>query len=53
MFQVLQGGHEGLLTLNDNFNLGLFLIEGKFKPLLSSHFGINLIKKPAQRRVNG
>ncbi|MGP0940185.1 hypothetical protein ACJ8PQ_20510, partial [Serratia sp. CY74664] len=24
--QVLQGGHEGLLTLNDYFKLGLFVI---------------------------
>ncbi|HIE1058836.1 TPA: hypothetical protein ACXJQO_000261 [Serratia marcescens] len=43
--QVLQGGHEGLLTLNDYFKLGLFPEHGKRSRRGSPHFEKNLIKK--------
>jgi hypothetical protein len=43
--QVLQGGHEGLLTLNDYFKLGLFSEHGKRSRRGYPHFEINLIKK--------
>jgi hypothetical protein len=42
---VLQGGHEGLLTLNDYFKLGLFSEHGKRSHRGYPHFEINLIKK--------
>ena len=51
--QVLQGGHEGLLTLNDYFKLGLFPEHGKRSHRGYPHFEINLIKIPHGSGMKG